>query len=205
MTLISIVDYGIGNLQSISNMFKKGGTKAAIVTKKEELENASKIVLPGMGHFDNCMIKLRASGLLPVLEQKAIQQKTPVLGICVGLQMFMAFSEEGHEPGLNWVSGKTIRFRSEQLPPDYKIPNLGWLKVKNHKHSPLWSNLDDARFYFAHSYHVQLDFEKDILAEAEYGYKYTVALEKENIFGVQFHPEKSHRFGMQLLKNFAAL
>ncbi|MEP6726823.1 MAG: imidazole glycerol phosphate synthase subunit HisH [Bacteroidota bacterium] len=201
--MVSIIDYGVGNLTSILNMFKKAGAEVLITGSESDILKASKILLPGMGHFDNCMEKLNASGLRGALEQKAVTEKIPVLGICVGLQMFMHASEEGTQPGLGWIPGKTIRFKKENMLAGDKIPNMGWLEIKVEKPSRLTEHLDDARFYFAHSFHVQVQNEADALITADYGYNFTAGIEKNNLLGVQFHPEKSHRFGMQLLKNFA--
>jgi glutamine amidotransferase len=198
-----IVDYGVGNLNSIQNMVKKGGNTAVISGDEQVIRNASRLLLPGMGHFDNCMLKLRASGLLSVIEEKVFIEKRPILGICVGLQMLMASSEEGKETGLGWIKGKTVRFNQESMGAAYKIPNMGWLTVIAEKASPMWYNLETPRFYFAHSYHVVPDQQEDILFSAEYGYRFTAGIQHENIYGVQFHPEKSHKYGMQLLKNFA--
>src|SRR5215471_17369448 len=152
--MIVIVDYGVGNLTSIQNMFKKAGVEAVISSREDDVMNASKLMLPGMGHFDNCMQKFNGSGLRPVAEKMIFDKKVPVLGICVGLQMFMRSSEEGREAGLGWIEGETIRFRQEQLLPGQKIPNLGWLDVQESKPSSLLTGLNDARFYFAHSFHV---------------------------------------------------
>lgn len=203
--MIVIADYGVGNLTSIQNMFKRGGHRAEISGNVASLEAADKILLPGMGHFDNCMIRLKNSGLLPVIEKKVFVERVPLLGICVGLQMFMESSEEGAEQGLGWIAGKTIRFDQAKLGSTFKVPNMGWLDVHCVKPSSAWKGLDTNRFYFAHSFHVAPQDEKDILLTADYGYPFCVGIERDNIRGVQFHPEKSHRFGMQLLKNFAEL
>jgi glutamine amidotransferase len=200
--MLIIVDYGVGNLNSIQNMLKKAGVEGKISNKTEEIARASKILLPGMGAFDNCMEKLDESGLRQVVEQKAIREKVPVLGICVGLQMFMENSEEGRLPGLAWIKGSTVKFKPEKMQGNQKIPNMGWHEIQAKKPSRLLQNLEDSRFYFAHSYYVQPEEITDILLTAEYGYEITVGIERENLVGVQFHPEKSHRFGMQLLKNF---
>ena len=201
--MIVIIDYGVGNLTSIQNMFRKAGVAAMISSNKTDIENASKILLPGMGAFDNCMLRLHESGLHNTIEQKVFSDKIPVLGICVGLQMFMEDSEEGNLPGLGWIKGSTIRFKPELMQADQKIPNMGWLEIEPKKKSPLLADLENARFYFAHSYYVKTANAEDELASAYYGYDFTVGIEKDNIMGVQFHPEKSHRFGMQLLKKFS--
>lgn len=198
-----IVDYGVGNLTSIKNMLKKAGTDALISGKPEDIAAATKLLLPGMGHFDNCMEKFSSSGLRPLIEKKVFEEKVPVLGICVGLQMFMRSSEEGKLAGLGWISGDTVRFKAEKMHSSLKVPNMGWLEINITKQSKLTQDLEQPRFYFAHSYHVQLDEIGPQLITAQYGYEYTVGIEWNNIIGVQFHPEKSHRFGMQLLKNFA--
>ena len=198
-----IVDYGVGNLNSIRNMLKKAGTTAVISGNAADIENASKLVLPGMGHFDNCMQRFNQSGLRPIIENKVFVRKTPLLGICVGLQMFMESSEEGSEPGLGWLAGKTVRFKPGQMDSDLKIPHMGWQDVHCNRDTPLWNGLADARFYFAHSFYVAPEQQEQVLLTASYGYQICVGVQKENILGVQFHPEKSHRFGMQLLKNFS--
>ncbi len=201
--MLYIVDFGVGNLTSIQNMLKKVGCESIISGSGDDISKATKILLPGMGAFDNCMQRFNDSGLRSLVEKKALDEKIPVLGICVGLQMFMRGSEEGVLPGLGWVQGDTIRFRQQQMSAENKIPNMGWLDIVQKKPSVLFKDVDEARFYFAHSYHVRVDDAKDELLSAHYGYDFTVAVERNNIFGVQFHPEKSHRFGMKLLENFA--
>ncbi|MCG7856219.1 imidazole glycerol phosphate synthase subunit HisH [Flavihumibacter sediminis] len=203
--MIAIVDYGVGNLASIQNMIKKGGNNAVITKSPDIISNAEKILLPGMGHFDNCMMKFKSSGLTEIISQKVLSGNTPVLGICVGLQMFMAESEEGTQKGLGWIDGSTIKFRQADMPTGSKVPNMGWLDVELVKDSSLWKGLENSRFYFAHSYHVKLLDDEDLLLTATYGYKFCVGIQRGNIYGVQFHPEKSHVYGMQLLKNFAEL
>jgi glutamine amidotransferase len=200
--MLIIVDYGVGNLNSIQNMLKKAGVNSMISSNPSDVNNASKLLLPGMGAFDNCMEKFDVSGLRQIVEQKAIKEKIPVLGICVGLQMFMENSEEGKLPGLGWIKGSTTRFKPEKMQDRQKIPNMGWHEITIKKDSKLLQNLQDSRFYFAHSYHVKPVETRDELMTANYGYEFTVGIEKDNLVGVQFHPEKSHRFGMQLLKNF---
>ena len=201
--MLVIVDYGVGNLSSIQNMLKKAGSASLISGRSEDISQATKILLPGMGHFDHCMQRFNASGLRLSIEKKVFKEKVPVLGICVGLQMFMDSSEEGTEPGLGWLRGKTVRFKSGQMDPALKIPNMGWIDVQCNKPSNLWKGLEGSRFYFAHSYYVEPAISEDILLTAKFGYNFVAGVERDNIAGVQFHPEKSHRFGMQLLQNFA--
>jgi glutamine amidotransferase len=198
-----IVDYGVGNLTSIQNMLKKSGVESRISGDYNDMATASRILLPGMGAFDNCMEKFNGSGLRDIIEKKALVEKIPVLGICVGLQMFMSGSEEGVLPGLGWIKGATVRFDPERMTDTQKIPNMGWLEIAFKKPSKLLQDLEESRFYFAHSYHVKPEDASDELASAQYGYEFTVGIERDNLVGVQFHPEKSHRFGMQLLRNFS--
>lgn len=203
--IIGIVDIGIGNLNSIANMLSRIGYTSQLVKKPDELAASDKIILPGMGSFDKCMIALNESGLKEELEKQVHQQKKPLLGICVGLQMLMRSSEEGIERGLHWIDGDTVMFDADRLTGNRKIPSLGWLDIEIVNDNILSKDLHGSRFYFAHSYHVQLDAAKDEWIAAGYGYMFTAGIRKENIYGVQFHPEKSHKYGMQLLNNFAEL
>ena len=198
-----ILDYGVGNLVSIQNMMKKAGHDAIISGRKEDVADSQSLLLPGMGHFDNCMRRFNDSGLRPAVEKKVFEEKIPVLGICVGLQMFMEESEEGTEKGLGWIKGKVVRFQEAKMAEQEKIPNMGWLDIHAAKYSSILNDLENARFYFAHSFHVEPDNSEDQLITAHYGYDFTAAIERDNLVGVQFHPEKSHRFGLQLLNNFA--
>ncbi len=203
--MITIVNYGVGNLASIKNMLKKAGFEAVLATEKNEIEKASKIILPGIGAFDHCMSEFNKSGLRELVTKKVLGEKTPVLGICVGLQMLMESSEEGVEPGLGWIKGKTIKFKKETL-GDLKIPHMGWTNVQIVKDTLLTQQLgDEPRFYFVHSYYVQPEEQSDIMLTATYGYEFTAAINHENIFGAQFHPEKSHKYGMKILENFGSL
>jgi glutamine amidotransferase len=201
--MLFIVDYGVGNLASIKNMLKKIGVDAEISGNEDDINTADRLILPGVGAFDTCVMKLQQSGLQEVLNKKVLRDKTPVLGICVGMQLLLSGSEEGILPGLGWVAGKNVKFSQEKMPPGTKIPHMGWTDVVPAKSSKLLQPLyDDPRYYFVHSYHAQLEKETDALLYADYGYRFVAAVEKDNILGVQFHPEKSHKFGMQLLENF---
>ena len=202
--MIAIVDYGSGNLASISNMFRKIGVEVITTSDHAVIKNASKLVLPGVGAFDTCARKLAESGLADVLNKKVIQQKTPVLGICVGMQLMMERSEEGVLPGLGWVKGSTVKFDLQKIGERARIPHMGWAEVEVSKSSKLVSDIAvPSRFYFVHSYHVSPENEDDVLIYATHGYRFVAAIEHENICGVQFHPEKSHKFGMRLLENFS--
>ena len=176
-----------------------------LLRMKITIEKADKIILPGIGAFDHCMTQFNASGLREVVTRKVMEDKTPLLGICVGLQMLMENSEEGTEPGLGWIAGKTVKFKKELL-GDLKIPHMGWTNVRLEKKSVLTENLgDQPRFYFVHSYYVKPENKSDELLSANYGYDFTAAISRDNIYGAQFHPEKSHKYGMKILENFARL
>jgi glutamine amidotransferase len=200
---VVIVDYGVGNLESIRNMLKKAGYDSKVSSNPDEIAMADKLILPGVGAFDSCASKLKQSGLVDIIHERVFEDKVPILGICVGLQLLMRGSEEGSESGLGWIKGDVIRIRKDQLQSDQKIPHMGWSEVYPVKESALLDGLEDPRFYFVHSYHVAVDDPSDVLLTTNYGYNFASAVERDNIMGVQFHPEKSHRYGLQLLSNFA--
>ena len=198
--MITIVNYGAGNLFSIQNMLKKLGSDSIIGSDPGSIEKADKLLLPGVGAFDTCAQKLGESGLMDIVHHKVMEEKTPILGICVGMQLMMLGSEEGVLPGLGWLKGTVVKFRQSSL----KIPHMGWSEIEINKSSRLFSEMyDEPRYYFVHSYHAVMENEEDVLAYAEYGYRFVASVERENILGVQFHPEKSHKYGMKLLRNFA--
>jgi imidazole glycerol-phosphate synthase subunit HisH len=199
--MVAILDYGIGNITSILNMLRKIGAQAVVTADKEVIERSEKIILPGVGHFDYCMQQLRKADFYETLLQ-AKENGKPILGVCVGCQMLMESSEEGKEPGLGWISGSVVRFRPNDMKQAaLKIPHMAWTDVKPQGNIPLYEGIAEPRFYFVHSYHLECsgDF---VTAKAEYGYTFVASVAKGNIMGVQFHPEKSHRFGMQLYDNF---
>lgn len=203
--MITIVDYGMGNLKSIQNMLKYLGFSSEISNKAEEIAKATKIILPGVGAFDNAMKNIHTMGLKDVLDPNVIDEGKPILGICLGMQLLTEQSQEGTQKGLSYIKGKTVKF---SFPKDtnLKTPHMGWNTVSFKKSVPLTKSMTgENRFYFVHSYHVVCENSSDVLCETSYGYHFTSALSHENIYGVQFHPEKSHKFGMQLLKNFAEL
>lgn len=200
--MIAIVDYRTGNLGSIKNMLKKLGAPAVITSDPAEIEQADKLILPGVGAFDGGMQNINRLGLRPVLDKKVLEEKTPILGICLGMQLITRKSQEGAGPGLGWIEADTIRFT---FTPDQKlkIPHMGWNYVSVTGDHPLFAGLEDeARFYFVHSFHAVCDRTEDALTMTSHGYDFASAIGRDNIMGTQFHPEKSHKFGLRLLQNF---
>jgi glutamine amidotransferase len=201
--MIVVLDYGVGNLGSILNMLRKIGASASVSSTPEAIARAEKLILPGVGSFDNGMTNLRSSGLLPTITKKVLEDETPILGICLGMQLLTKSSEEGDSPGLGWIDAKTVRFSFGNGQSLLKIPHMGWNTIKLSQPSGLFDGFGaDARFYFVHSFHVVCKNEEDVLARTVHGYEFASAFRKGNIFGTQFHPEKSHKFGIKLLKNF---
>jgi imidazole glycerol-phosphate synthase subunit HisH len=202
--MLTIVNYGVGNLSSMQNMLKKIGVSSIISNKKDEISTAEKLILPGVGAFDTCADRLKESGLIPVLNERVIKDKIPVLGVCVGMQLMLDSSEEGIMPGLGWIKGKIVRFNKDLLSKQLKIPHMGWAEIGLNKKNNLLDGIQgNPRYYFVHSYHASLEHKEDELFFATHGYQFTAGIQYENITGVQFHPEKSHKFGMKLLSNFA--
>jgi glutamine amidotransferase len=204
--MIVIIDSGMGNFGSVANMLKKVGAEAIISSSASTIEEADKLILPGVGSFDSAMKSMKERNLIPVLTYKVLKQKTPILGICLGLQLFTERSEEGQLSGLNWLKAETVRFRVEKLNPCLKIPHMGWNTLRKVRAHPLLTDMDhDLRFYFVHSHHVVCRDEDLVVAHSDYGYPFASVVAHENILGVQFHPEKSHKFGMRLFQNFVRL
>ena len=201
-----IINYGVGNLGSIENMLKKIGVDFCSSSDVSELKRADKLILPGVGSFDAGMKNIKALGLLDILNKKVLGEKTPILGICLGMQLLTAGSEEGILPGLGWIDARTVKFKFSMAQKQLKIPHMGWNNISYSKECVLFKELcPESRFYFVHSYHVLCSDKNQVAATANYGYEFACAVNKGNIFGVQFHPEKSHRFGMQVLKNFSGV
>ncbi len=202
--MITIVDYGMGNLESIKNMLHKAGHSSVITDDINIINEATKLILPGVGIFDVGMKNLRERNFIELLTKKVLLEKTPVLGICLGLQLMANNSEEGIEKGLGWINTDVIRFKQEKAASHIRIPHIGWNFVNWNRASKLTENISlPSRFYFIHAYHLNNPTDDWILGNTDYGYSFISVIEKENIVGTQFHPEKSHKYGMMLLKNFA--
>lgn len=203
--MIVIVDYGLGNLASVLNMFKKIGVKEVVISSdKVVIANASKLLLPGVGAFDAGMSNLEASGLIPILNKKVLEDKTPILGICLGMQLLTKRSDEGVKNGLGWLEAETIKFNPKSE-LKLKVPNMGWSYVSVQKQNKLIDSNSKHRFYFVHSYHVVCDNKEDVIGTSDFGGEFTSIINHQNIYGAQFHPEKSLKFGMKVLENFANL
>ena len=201
--MVTIIDYGMGNLASVKNMFKRIGVSSQISSDLEVIKKSNKLLLPGVGSFDNAMKKINSSGLREILDSKVIADKTPILGICLGMQLITNGSEEGHEKGLGWIDAKTLKFKKIN---NIKVPHMGWNNVIPSNESALTKKINsDSRFYFVHSYYVKVKHQKNSILKTFYGYEFDSAISNKNIYGTQFHPEKSHKFGMQLFKNFAKI
>ena len=199
-----IIDNGICNTGSLYNMLTRVGVNVSVTSSPLSIASADGIVFPGVGAFDNAMECMIKSDLYSVLRQRVVEDKVPFLGICLGMQLLFNSSEEGELPGFGWIPGHVKRFDFDGLGNKHlKVPHMGWNSVQPSHSDSLFNGLEqDSRFYFVHSYHAVCSDASHALATTEYGYPFVSAVQKENIFGVQFHPEKSHRFGMALLRNF---
>ena len=203
--MIVIIDYGLGNPKSIQNMLRRAGVEAAISGDPDEISTASKIILPGVGHFGFGMDSLRRRGLVDALNERVLHARVPTLGICLGAQLLGRRSEEGDCAGLNWVPMQTVRFDISKIHGGRKVPHMGWADT-SHRSCPLFREMSETpRFYYVHSYHFECDDQNIVICTAEYGYRFASGVAFRNILGVQFHPEKSHVYGQQLLKNFASI
>lgn len=203
--MIVIVDYGMGNVGSVLSMLQKAGAEVVVSSDPAAITQSTKLILPGVGAFDQGIQNLEKLHLVELLNDEVLQKKKPILGICLGLQLFTRSSEEGTRPGLGWVAGKTLRFQENTPTGSLRIPHMGWNTVQPQHTDPLLQCLEhENRFYFAHSYYVACENAEDVLGKTVYGSAFDSVIRHDNILGTQFHPEKSHRFGLQLLKNFAS-
>jgi glutamine amidotransferase len=203
--MVTIVDYGVGNLASIANMARKAGTNCVISSKPADVAAADKLILPGVGAFDRGMANLEERGLIPALHERAIGRGVPTLGLCLGMQLLGRGSEEGARPGLGWLEADTVRFKFTADTP-LKVPHMGWNFIEPAAPAALVEHLPaEPRFYFVHSYYLACDNPGDVMCWTTYGDRFASGIHKGNLWGTQFHPEKSHSFGLALLKNFLAL
>lgn len=200
-----IVDYGMGNLNSVKKILDRMKVRAVVSSKPQDIEDSDKLILPGVGHFGKAMSNLKELNLLDILNEAVLVKKKPLLGICLGMQLLAKKSEEGDAEGLGWFDAEVVKFQvSDKL--KYKIPHMGWNQIYLKNKSALMKNIPElSEFYFVHSYHLKANDQSDLLNETEYDYIFASAIEKDNIFGVQYHPEKSHDAGAQLIKNFIEL
>jgi glutamine amidotransferase len=204
--MIAIIDYGLGNVQAFANIYKELGVPFLVARTADDLRNATRAILPGVGAFDQAMKRLQESGMRSPLDDMALRRRQPVIGVCVGMQILMGSSEEGRLPGLGWIDGEVVRFSDVPGADPMHVPHMGWNNVAPCADQRLFQGLEaDARFYFLHSYYVRCRHAEDALATTQYGGQFVSAVRRANIYGVQFHPEKSHGYGIQLLKNFAEL
>ena len=204
--MIAIVDYGLGNLKAFANIYKRLNIDVEFVKTPEKLSLAEKIILPGVGSFDHAMEELNKSGMREKLDELVLIKKVPLIGICVGMQMLGKRSDEGKLAGLAYIDAEIIKFDTDLIRQKPKLPHMGWNDVYPTVSNRLFDGLEvNAIFYFLHSYYFSCEDPKDAIAKSEYGLEFISAINRDNIFGVQFHPEKSHQYGIQLLKNFANL
>lgn len=202
--MLTIVDYGLGNILAFANVYRRANVPFAIATTAAELEGATRIILPGVGAFDHAMNLLDASGMRATLDTLVLEKKVPVMGICVGMQILADTSDEGSRRGLGWVKGNVRKFDVSTFTQATHLPHMGWNDVAPTRAAKLFAGLENnARFYFLHSFYFECQDQVDALAVSTYGGDFACAVNTGNIYGVQFHPEKSHHFGMQLLKNFS--
>lgn len=202
--MIVVIDYGAGNIGSIQNMLRRAGAEAKVSADPTEVAGADKLILPGVGHFDHGVQGLRDRGLIPAIEECVLNRAVPLLGICLGAQLLARSSEEGHLPGLGLIDADVKRFDRGRIPDHLKIPHMGWADVEIANPNELFADLPpEPRFYFVHTYHLVCDREESVIARATHGYSFVAAAARGHVVGVQFHPEKSHLFGLKLLESFA--
>ena len=201
--MLTIIDSGVANVGSVANMLHRIGIQARVSKDLDEIAQAERLILPGVGSFDGAVSSWKGWGLVDALNKAVLERGAPCLGICLGMQVMARSSEEGTLPGLGWFDAKVVSFSQDQVPP-LRVPHMGWNVVSPVREHAIFAELsDEARFYFVHSYHIVCDRVQDVLALCDYGTEFACSIQRENIVGVQFHPEKSHRFGMRLLENFA--
>lgn len=204
--MIGIIDYGLGNISAFANIYRQLNIPIRVVTTRQELAGITKLILPGVGHFNYAMKKFSDSGMRESVTEMVLGENVPVIGICVGMQMLAKGSDEGNAQGLSWIDGYVHRFDPATIFNRTQLPHMGWNNVYPLGNNQLFLGMEeDARFYFLHSYYFSCKESSNCIAEAEYGIRYACAVNHKNIFGVQFHPEKSHHFGIRLLENFSKI
>lgn len=204
--MITLIDYGVGNIFAFQNVYKRLDIPTKIAKNCQDLINAEKLILPGVGSFDYAMSQLNASGMRDTLDELVIKQKVPVIGICVGMQIMGNRSDEGKLQGLSWIDSEILKFDEVLINQRTKLPHMGWNDVTPVKENPLFTGLEkDAIFYFLHSFYFKCNDPSDCIATSDYGISFSSAVNHKNIYGIQFHPEKSHQYGEKLLYNFAKL
>lgn len=204
--MITLIDYGVGNIYAFQNVYKRLNISTKISKTRKDLIGAEKLILPGVGSFDYAMAQLNASGMREKLDELVIEKKVPIIGICVGMQMMGNKSEEGKLDGLKWIDSEVLKFDESLIQHRTKLPHMGWNDVIPIKEHPLFTGLEkDAIFYFLHSFYFQCNNVNESIATSTYGVSFTSAVNRDNIYGIQFHPEKSHQYGEKLLQNFAKL
>lgn len=203
--MITLVDYGLGNIQAFAHIYKRLNIPCQVAKSTQELATANRLILPGVGAFDWAMDRLQASGMREMLDDLVLNQQKPVLGICVGMQMMALRSDEGKSPGLGWINAEVKRFDETHFHQKTHLPHMGWNEATPIEHDGLFKHLPSPRFYFLHSYYFAPLDSTHTLATTDYSGTFTSAVRHGHIFGVQFHPEKSHDWGVQLLKNFSEL
>jgi glutamine amidotransferase len=203
--MVTIVDYGLGNITAFLNVYRRANIEARTACSVDELAGATKLILPGVGHFDHAMKRLVDSGMREALDHLVLERKVPVLGVCVGMHMLARSSAEGDLPGLGWIDGRVRSLPSWEPARGLPMPHMGWNDVRPLATNRLIDRDEEARFYFLHSYFFECEHERDVLAVSHYGADFACAVNAGNIYGVQFHPEKSHHFGTRLLKHFAEM
>ena len=204
--MIAIIDYGVGNVRAFANVYHNLNIPFIIARENKDLHEAKKIILPGVGTFDYAMQRLNDSGFRDILDHKVLIDKIPVIGICVGMQMLASKTEEGVLPGLRWIDGEVKKFTPPSNGSTMRIPHMGWNTIKSRNSNGLLKGLENSsRFYFLHSYYFKCNRSEDVIATTNYNVEFVSGINSENVFGVQFHPEKSHEWGIKLLKNFSML
>jgi len=204
--MITIIDYGLGNVLALVNVYSRLNIPVAVAKSANDFVKSTKLILPGVGSFDHAMQQLDQSGIRQSIEQLVLQQGMPILGICVGMQMLAKSSNEGKLSGLGWIDGEVKKFDVSTMPQGTNLPHMGWNDVKPVVEGGLFKGMEqDAKFYFLHSYYFECHQPSNILALTDYGSEFSCAVRRDNVYGVQFHPEKSHHFGSQLLRNFSEI